>query len=81
MGVPWADWFGWPGGQIWPNVLASGVCLAVGLPLTLWRHRKRLARQFAARVSEELAEHHVRVSEHITAELQSWLGPTDGEAP
>lgn len=51
----WGLFFDWPNGQVWPNIIASGLTagLAVG-----WSHR-RLARK--------MREHHARTAEHITA--------------
>lgn len=44
--------FGWPAGQVWPNIVASGVTagLAVG-----WSHRT--LRRHIDRRHEQLAEH------------------------
>lgn len=47
-----ALFFGWPAGQVWPNIVASGVTagLAVG-----WSHRRM--RKHVNKLHGELAEH------------------------
>lgn len=50
-----ALFFGWPAGQVWPNIVASGLTagLAVG-----WSHR---------RLRKHLDRRHTQLTEHITA--------------
>lgn len=61
----WQLFFGWPAGQVWPNVVASALTagLAVG-----WSHR-RLARK--------LRDHHASLAEHITT--TAGFVPQDGD--
>lgn len=61
-----ALFFGWPTGQVWPNVVASGVTagLAVG-----WSHR---------RLRKHADRRHAELLEHVTA---STGGAPDGGEP
>lgn len=73
MNIPFGYFFGWPAGQVWPNLLASAICAL----LVWWR----LHRQGAAQHAEALAQaawhhvertaqaeaHHVSLKAHVTA--------------
>lgn len=54
--------FGWPAGQVWPNVIASGLTagLAVG-----WSHR---------RLRKHLDRRHTELAQHVTDTAAT--GPT-----
>lgn len=64
-----ALFFGWPTGQVWPNMVASGLTagLAVG-----WSHR---------RLTKKLRAHHAALAEHITATAEGTGQQQGGEQP
>lgn len=59
----WSIHFGWPAGDVWGNLLASGICAAV----VYWRARIHLRRQ-AAHHAEQHARTHAmleQIHEHL----------------
>lgn len=74
----WAIFFGWPNGGVWSNLIASGICLAIGsvaalaglrnLKATLERHHaERLAqdRALAGEASTHREKLHRALLEHL----------------
>lgn len=41
----WGLYFGWPSGQLWPNLLASAVASAAAVGVAWWRLHRQSARQ------------------------------------
>lgn len=80
-------YFGWPHGQIWPNLLASAICTAV----VWWRlHRQAViqhARQAAqaakhhAERLEQAARHHAEIKRQLAAHCSDLKDHITAQAP
>lgn len=60
----WQLFFGWPAGQVWPNLLASAITSAAAASLVAWRLLKKIRAEHAAHrelVAQQLAQHHTAV--------------------
>lgn len=65
----WAVFFGWPGGQVWPNLVADGITTVGGVSLVGWRFLKKLRaehEQHRALMAQQLDEHHQAVIAAVT---------------
>jgi len=53
----WQIFFGWPNGQVWPNLVASAVTSATAILALGWRVLKRLDRHHEARMAQDRQHH------------------------
>lgn len=68
----WELWFGWPGGQVWPNLVAAAVGSIGTAALILWRFLAKVQRaheQEREARKAELAAHHQAVTDAVAAQL------------
>lgn len=53
----WDIFFGWPNGQVWPNLVASAVTSASAVGVFAWRLLRRLETHHQERMAQD-REHH-----------------------
>ncbi len=57
--------FGWPNGQVWPNLVASGVTSLSAVGVFAWRVLARLETHHEARMAQD-REHHTQLMHAMT---------------
>ena len=60
----WEIFFGWPSGQVWPNLVASAVTSASAIGLLGWRTLRKMETHHQARMAQD-REHHAAVMAKI----------------
>lgn len=71
----WPHLWAWLAGQVWPNIFASGVCVAIGY---FWSIRPHMKRQSLHR--EQVSLHHKRVEDRLE-DLYRKINSQEDDAP
>ncbi len=65
--MSWYDiFFAWPNGQVWPNLVASGITSASAVGVFAWRVLGKLEKHHEARMAQDRL-HHQETLKAVTA--------------
>ncbi len=71
-------WFGWPGGQVWPNLAASVLWLPLAAGAAWLVSRLHLRRR-ASVLAREFEQHRDHLAAHVTVEVDRAIAHLTGQ--